>query len=137
MSTADSSGAIVVSAKQTLISSIRNWIHFDNLYENHMAQAINARKLRAKHEQEAIAALKDMKLDKSVIQVSGASLSLQKKQVASGLTWGFLEKQVAAWASSSPSPALNPSQVQSLLQWLRTHREVKETETLRKLKPDA
>lgn len=134
MSTADSSGAIVVSAKQTLITSIRNWIHFDNLYENHMAQAINARKLRAKHEQEAIAALKDMKLDKSVIQVSGASLSLQKKQVASGLTWGFLEKQVAAWASSQ---ALNPSQVQSLLQWLRTHREVKETETLRKLKPDA
>lgn len=98
----------------------------DNLLESHTAQATNARNLRAKYEKEAIAIMKQMQLDKSTIQVSGASLVLQKKTTPNALSWTYLEKEIAAWG-------LNPTQTQSLLKWLHEHRELKETESLKKI----
>ena len=122
--------------KQRLIDSIRGWIHMDNLLENHTAQASNARALRAKHEAEAIELMKQMRLEKSTIQVSGATLTLQKKAVPGALSWGYLEKESAAWAKHNRLP---DSQVQSLMRWLHDHRETKESESLKKsgLKPTA
>lgn len=121
-------------AKQKLIDSIRGWVHMDNLYENHAAQASNARVLRAKYEKEAITLMKQMHIDTSTIQISGGSLVLQKKSTPNALTWGYLEKEVAAWATST---GITPVQSQSLLRWLHEHRESKEIETLKKsgLKP--
>ena len=101
----------------------------DNLLENHNAQAANARTLKHKHEAEAIALMKQMRLDKSTIQVSGASLTLQKKSAPATLSWGYLEKEVAAWATQT---GVSASQSQSLIRWLHDHREVKATESLKK-----
>ena len=101
----------------------------DNLLENHNAQAANARALKYKHEAEAIALMKQMRLDKSTIQVSGASLTLQKKSAPATLSWGYLEKEVAAWATQA---GISASQSQSLIRWLHDHREVKATESLKK-----
>ena len=115
--------------KQRLIDSIRGWIHMDNLLENHSAQAANARALRLKHEIDAIALMKQMRLDKSTIQVSGASLTLQRKSTPGSLTWTYLEKEIPAWATRSGISAV---QSQSLLKWLQEHREAKETESLKK-----
>ena len=115
--------------KQRLITSIRGWIHMDNLLENHTAQASNARQLKAKHEHDAIDALKQLHMEASTIQVSGASLTLQRKSVPSSLTWGYLEKEIPAWATRN---GLTPAQSQSLIRWLHDHREVKETESLKK-----
>jgi hypothetical protein len=115
--------------KQRLITSIRGWIHMDNLLENHTAQASNARQLRAKHEKEAIDVMKQMRIETSTIQVSGASLTLQKKAVTSSLTWGYLEKEIPAWATHT---GISAAQSQSLIRWLHDHREVKETESLKK-----
>ena len=115
--------------KQRLIDSIRGWIHMDNLVENHAAQAANARTLRAKHEADAIDLMKQMRLDKSTIQVSGASLTLQKKTVPGGLTWGYLEKEIPVWAAHA---GITVAQSHSLIKWLHEHREVKETESLKK-----
>jgi hypothetical protein len=67
-----------------------------------------------------------MHLDKSTIQVSGASLVLQKKMTPNALSWTYLEKEIAAWG-------LHPTQTQSLLKWLHEHRELKETESLKKI----
>jgi len=102
--------------KQRLIESIRGWIHMDNLLENHTAQASNARALRSKHEKDAIDIMKQMRLDKSVIQVSGASLSIQRKSAPAVLSWGYLEKEILL----------------SLIRWLQEHREIKHTESLKK-----
>lgn len=115
--------------KQRLINSIRGWIHMDNLLENHSAQAANARAMRNKHEADAIALMKQMRLDKSTIQVSGSSLTLQRKSAPASLTWTYLEKEIPAWISRS---GLSVVQGQSLLKWLQEHREVKETENLKK-----
>jgi len=115
--------------KQRLIDSIRGWIHMDNLLENHTAQASNARTLRAKHEADAIELMKQMRLDKSTIQVSGASLSLQKKATPSTLTWGYLEKEIPTWAAHT---GISVAQGQSLIRWLHDHREIKESESLKK-----
>jgi len=101
----------------------------DNLLENHTAQASNARALKAKHENEAIDLMKQMRLDKSTIQVSGASLVLQKKTVPAALSWGYLEKEVPAWAARS---GVSVAQSQSLMKWLHDHRELKESESLKK-----
>ncbi len=101
----------------------------DNLCEHHTAQATNAREIRAKHEKEAITYMKALKYDKSTIQVSGAILELQTKSVASAPTWGFLEKEIAAWSATS---GVTTAQTQSLLKWLHAHREIKEVEHLRK-----
>jgi hypothetical protein len=121
--------------KQKLVESIRGWVHMDNLYENHAAQASNARTLRAKYEKEAIALMKQMRLEGSTIQISGGALALQKKTTPSSLSWGYLDKEIQAWAASTG----NPAQSQSLLRWLREHRESKEVESLKKvgLKPAA
>lgn len=118
--------------KQRLTDAIRGWVHMDNLLESHTAQATNARTLRAKYEKEAIAIMKQMHLDKSTIQISGASLVLQKRSTPNALSWTFLEKEISAWG-------LNPTQTQSLLKWLHEHRELKDTESLKKigLKPPA
>lgn len=101
----------------------------DNLCENHAVQASKAREMRAKHEQDAITYIKALNYEKSTIQVSGAVLELQTKSVASAPTWGFLEKEIAAWSATS---GVTSAQTQSLLKWLQAHREVKEVEHLRK-----
>jgi len=115
--------------KQRLIEAIRGWIHMDNLLENHNAQAANARTLKNKHEADSIALMKQMRLDKSTIQVSGASLTLQQKAAPAALTWGYLDKEVAAWATKN---GVSASQSQSLIRWLHDHREIKTTESLKK-----
>lgn len=115
--------------RQRLIDAIRGWIHMDNLLENHAAQAANARALKSKHEADAIELMKQMHLDKSTIQVSGASLSLQKKATPAALTWGYLEKEIPEWAKQNRIAEVH---VQSLTRWLHDHRELKETESLKK-----
>jgi len=119
----------MAEAKQRLIEAIRGWIHMDNLLENHSAQAANARTLRGKHEQEAITLMKQMNLDRSTIQVSGASLTLQQKAAPAALTWSYLEKEVPEWATKNGVTAV---QTKSLMRWLHDHREVKATESLKK-----
>jgi hypothetical protein len=116
-------------AKQRLIDAVRAWIHMDNLVETHTTQAANARTLKNKHETDAIALMKEMRLDKSTIQVSGASLTLQKKSHPAALTWGYFEKEAASWAAHARLPA---AQAQSLIKWMHDHRETKETESLKK-----
>ncbi len=115
--------------KQQLITSIRGWMHMDNLVESFNRQATNARHLRAKHEESAIGLMKQMGLAASTIQVSGASLQLKKSKNTEGLTWGFLEREIPAWATQA---RLTPEQAASLLRWLHDRREVRETEYLKK-----
>jgi hypothetical protein len=74
--------------------------------------------------------MKEMGLSASTIQVSGASLQITKKKSSSGLTWGYLEREVPAWATRA---GLTASQSAGLLQWLQAHRETKEVEMLRKI----
>lgn len=101
----------------------------DNLVESFNKQATNARQLRAKHEENAIGLMKQMGLTSSTIQVSGASLQLKKSKAAEGLTWAYLEREIPAWSTQA---RLSPEQVASLLKWLHDHREVRETESLKK-----
>jgi hypothetical protein len=115
--------------KQKLIEAIRGWIHMDNLVESFNQQATNARNLRNKHEQDAITLMKQLGLSASTIQVSGASLNIQKKKVQSGLSWGYLEKEIPAWGTRS---GISANQSSALVKWLHEHREIKEVESLKK-----
>ena len=101
----------------------------DNLAESFYKQTTNARQLRSQHEENAIGLMKQMGLTSSTIQVSGASLQMKKSKTAEGLTWGYLEREIAAWGTQA---RLTPDQVASLLKWLHEHREMRETEFLKK-----
>ena len=116
--------------KARLVAAIRAYVHMDNLAETHARQAANARAARAKAETDAIALMKEMRLEGSTIQVSGASLQITKKKTPAGLTWGYLEREVPAWATRS---GLSAAQSTALIAWLHSHRETKETEVLKKL----
>jgi hypothetical protein len=103
----------------------------DNLVENLNTQAANARELRSKHETEAIGLIKQLGLTASTIQVSGAQLQVASKKESAGLSWTYLEREVPAWATRN---GINPTQVASLMTWLKDHRDVKESEHLKKMK---
>lgn len=116
--------------KIQLISAIRGWVHMDNLAETFNKQATNARQLRSKHETTAIQLMKDLHMESSSIQITGgATLQIAHRKERSGLTWGYLEREVVAWATHA---RLSPAQAQSLLSWLQTHRETHDTEYLKK-----
>lgn len=102
----------------------------DNVAETHQRQAMQARELRSKHETEVIGLVKELGLTKSTIQVSGARLQLAQRRATAPPTWAFIEREVAAWASHTRVPT---TQTQSLLQWLRDHRDVKESEYIKKM----
>jgi hypothetical protein len=112
--------------KQQLGAAIRQWIHMDNLVESFSHQASNARKLRNKHEADAVGLIHQIGLQDSTIKVSGATLHLAKKKSQSGLTWGFLEKEIDAWSKKTGIKTAG------LLTWLHDHREVTEVEYLKK-----
>lgn len=130
MSIVPAAAPAATDPRSRLVRAIRGWIHMDNVAETHQRQAMQARELRAKHEEEAVALMKEMGLTKSTIQVSGARLQLAHKKTSGALTWSYLDREVAAWASSA---RLTPTQSASLIKWLHDHREVKETEYLKKM----
>jgi hypothetical protein len=101
----------------------------DNLTESFTSQATNARTLRNKHEADALALIKQLGLTKSTIQVSGANLTVGRRKSQTGLTWGYLEREIPAWATQA---GLKPTQSAGLVKWLQEHRETKEMEFLKK-----
>lgn len=115
--------------KQRLITAVRGYVHMDNLVENFNAQATNARELRAKHEAEVISLMKQLGLQKSTLQISGGTLQLTERRTPAALSWTYLEREIPAWATSA---GLRPNQAAGLLAWLHDHREIKETEVLKK-----
>jgi len=119
-------------AKQRLVTAIRNYVHMDNLVESLNKQTTNARTLRTKHETEAIGLMHQMGLGASTIQISGSALQIKPQRTPAGLTWGFLEREVGAWAASAGIPATRAT---GLIKWLQEHREIRETECLQKVGP--
>jgi hypothetical protein len=115
--------------KQQLGDAIRAWIHMDNLTESFTHQATNARQLRNKHETEAIRLVKQLGLQESTIKVSGAALHLAKRKVTGGLTWSYLDKEIAAWSTKN---GITATQSASLIAWLHAKRDVSETEYIKK-----
>ena len=103
----------VLPEQQRFINLIREWTHFDNLVENHTAQATNAKTMRTKTEQQVIQLMNELHIEKSVIQVSGARLSLQKDARDLPILWEFLEKELSTFFKKDKVV------VASLLKWLR------------------
>ncbi len=120
--------------KQRLTAAIRAWTHFDNLVESLNQQATNNRRLREEQEAETIPLLKDLGLSKTKFQITGATLQLATQRNTEHLTWGYLEKEIPAWIASQRLP---PAYAESLMEWLQSHREVKETEYIKKTKTQA
>jgi hypothetical protein len=115
--------------KTQLIAAVRGFVHMDNLTESFSRQAHNARQLRVKHEAEAIALMKLMGISHSTLKISGGTLQLAQKRAPASLSWTFLEREVPAWATSN---GISTAQAASLLRWLQDHRDIRETEFLKK-----
>jgi hypothetical protein len=114
--------------KAKLVTAIKTYIHMDNLVESFNQQATNARKLRAKHETDAIALMKEMGLTASEIHVSGARLRYIHKQTPVGLTWKYVRGEVTA--------SLGSHKGDELMGRLQAHRPLKDEEYLEKITGD-
>jgi hypothetical protein len=101
----------------------------DNLYENHAAQASNARALRATHEAEAIRLMKELGIEHSTIRVTGATLNLHRESTPAPITWSLLDKEVPAWMTHSGLPSPKSAE---LVKWLQERRGVRERVCLKK-----
>jgi hypothetical protein len=121
--------ATATDPKSRLVKAIRDYVHMDNVAETHARQATNAREARARHETEAIGLMREMGLTGTTIQISGATLSLAHQRTPGALTWGYLEREIPAWATRS---GVSAAQVADLLRWLRDHRDIKESDYLKK-----
>ena len=122
--------AAATDPKSRLVAAIRNWVHTNNYAETHQRQALNFRKERAGHEAEAITLMKQMGLGSTTIQVSGARLQLARRHSTGGLTWGFLEREIPAWARHNGVSAVAAS---GLIKWLQERREVREVEYIKRI----
>lgn len=115
--------------KSRLVTAIRSYVHMDNLAETHARQATNAREARAQAETEAIRLMREMGLAGSTIQISGATLSVAHQRTPGTLTWGYLEREIPVWATRT---GVSAGQVADLIRWLREHRDIKESDYLKK-----
>jgi hypothetical protein len=120
---------LATDPRSRLVAAIRAFVHMDNLAEVHGRQAANAREARNRHETEAIQLIREMRLESSTIQISGAALALSHQRTPGALTWGYLEREIPAWAATS---GVSAAQSASLLRWLREHREIRESDHLKK-----
>lgn len=85
----------------------------DNLVESFNRQSINAQRLRAKHEKEAVTLIKQLGLTGSKIQVSGGvTLQLTQRSEPSPLSWALLEKEL-------PAAGLSPQKVNAIISRLQ------------------
>ena len=107
----------MADAKQQLVVAIRHWIHMDNLAESFKHQEQNACTLRTKYEAEAIALMKEIGCAESVIQVSGATLRIDRVEPTSSPpeTWKPIDQTVQVWASRN---GLTRTQAHDLLRTL-------------------
>jgi hypothetical protein len=118
----------MADAKQQLVVAIRHWIHMDNLAESFKHQEQNASALRNKHEAEAIALMKEIGCAESVIQVSGATLRIDRVEPTSSPpnTWKPIDQTVQAWAARN---GMTRTQAHDLLRTL--HDKVGERTVMR------
>lgn len=109
-----------------LINAVRDWTHFDTLYENHSSQANNAKLLRTTSEQIIIAILNESRMAHSIIRVSGATLTLVRQPVPTDLTWEFIEREILIWLKSKDTHK------PTLITWLHDRQKQNVSERLKK-----
>jgi hypothetical protein len=92
-----------VQAIATLIGDkVRNWVYFDNLVSQFSRQLQQARAAKTRWETEVIANLKENNLDTSVIQISGARLTVHTEKHTQPLTLTRLEDLLHEYYSKKP-----------------------------------
>jgi hypothetical protein len=81
---------------------VRNWVYFDNLASQFSRQLQQARSAKTRWETEIISHLKENKLDTSVIQISGARLTVHNEKHTQPLTLTRLEDLLHEYFSKKP-----------------------------------
>jgi hypothetical protein len=81
---------------------VRNWVYFDNLCSQFSRQLQQSRVAKTRWENEVIAHLKENKLDNSVIQISGARLTVHTEKHTQPLTLTRLEDLLHDYYSKKP-----------------------------------
>jgi hypothetical protein len=115
-------------ASSELTEAVRHWVHFDNLAETLNKQVTNARAKRSDYEKKTLSLLDGMKLQNVSMEVHGATLTRSVKTETEPLTWGFLEKTLAAYFAAKKQP----DQTASILDTLQKARTVKTVDHLKK-----
>ena len=77
-----------------LATTVRQWVHFDNLAENLNKQISNVRTLRGQYETKVLDLLTKQNLRNTSLRINGATLQYATRSKSTDLSWTFLEEQL-------------------------------------------
>jgi hypothetical protein len=109
---------------------VRSWVHYDNLANNYGKQAAGARKMRDDFETKIIQNLRANNMEKAVIQVSGAKLTLADDSITPSLSFPRIEQYLHSYFQQKGN---HMDETEQILRFIRIQRQ-KETRTNQHLK---
>lgn len=108
----------------TLVDSVRNWVHFDNLCIMLSRQIATARNMRATFEDRVLSLLGSTKR----LRIKGALLEPAVKKTNINLNWTTLEESLHKYFDS----VKKPDQTEEILNFMRENRGTKSSSYLKK-----
>ena len=117
-----------ITPQEDLSSSVRQWVHFDNLVESLNKQIANVRSLRNQYEAKVLDLLAAQNLRNATLRITGATLQCATKSKPTDLSWTFLEEQLHEYYRTKGSKDETPE----ILAFLHRHRGGKTVEYLKK-----
>jgi hypothetical protein len=118
--------SIVPTPSDELATSVRQWVHFDNVAENLNKQLANVRALRSQYETKVIEILTHQNLRNATLRVTGATIQCASRTKPTDLTWSFLEEYLHEYFGT------RRDETSDILQFLQSRRNVKTVEYLKK-----
>lgn len=111
-----------------LATSVRQWVHFDNLAEALTKQLSNVRSLRNDYETKVLTLMSQQNLRNATLRVTGATLQYATRNKSTDLSWTFLEDQLHEYYRTKGVR----DETSELLNFLHRHRGAKTIEYLKK-----
>lgn len=109
----------------TLVDSVRNWVHFDNLCTNLAKQVTTARNLRNRFEEQVLGLLGNTKR----LRIHGAFLEPSTKKTSVPLNWTTLEESLHKYYTETKKT----DETKAIIDFLRENRNQKESVYLKKI----
>ena len=116
-----------ITPQEDLSTSVRQWVHFDNLVESLNKQIANVRTLRNQYEARVLELMAAQNLRNATLRITGATLQCATKSKPTDLSWTFLEEQLHEYFRTK-----GKDETAEILAFLHRHRGGKTVEYLKK-----
>jgi hypothetical protein len=113
------------SSTDTLVDNIKNWVQYDSQLKLLSDKTREVREKRGVIQAVILDQLKTKNMEKTVIEIGDGELKMVPKKEYSSLTFQYIEKCLTDIIP-------NKEHVDFIIEYLKTHREIKESTDLRR-----